>query len=107
MSEADTKAFKSHIENKVVQDIDNGLGVFLVDPHGQLINNILGRMNRRLEDVVLIDLGSDDYVAPFNLFHCKDATSFKEVVKIVSSFMHVLESFYDISHRNTNEPIFY
>src|SRR5205807_6744371 len=39
-------------------------------------------------------------VAPFNLFHSENPHSFKEVEKIVSAFMHVLESFYDISHKN-------
>src|SRR3989338_6845101 len=48
---------KSHfIENLVIQDIDAGRGVALLDPHGDSIEKILGLIPReRVDDVILFE----------------------------------------------------
>src|SRR5437667_7589112 len=74
----------SLIENLILQDINQGIGVCLLDPHGQLTDNVLSRMKKRIEDVILIDLSDRTYVAPFNLFHSEDPTDVFEVENIVS-----------------------
>ncbi len=45
------------------QNIKNGLGVCVVDPHGQIIRDILERSipDERIDDVVLLDLANSDY----------------------------------------------
>lgn len=102
------------IENLAIEDAKNGLGVCVIDPHGDVTNAIISRMvylskhdpkervrelfTQRLEkDVILIDLASREYVAPFNLFHCEDSSDPFEVENVVSAFMHILESVYQIS----------
>ncbi len=44
------------LSNMVIQDIQNGEGVCVIDPHGDLIEDILGHVPaERLEDVIIFD----------------------------------------------------
>jgi hypothetical protein len=85
------------IENLIIQDIKQGIGVCVLDPHGDLINAVLARVDRREEDVILLDIM--DYHSPFgiNLFACSDPTNPVEVQKIVNQVMHIFEKLYAIS----------
>jgi hypothetical protein len=79
------------IENLILQDIDQGLGVGLLDPHGDLTNAILAKMTKRLDDVILLDIA--DYNFPFglNLFTCNDPTDLKIVSEASNKVMHIFK----------------
>jgi type IV secretory pathway ATPase VirB11/archaellum biosynthesis ATPase len=50
------------LERMILQDIDAGRGVGLIDPHGDLYDKILGQIPKsRSNDVVLFDLTDVDY----------------------------------------------
>jgi excisionase family DNA binding protein len=52
----------------IVQDIENGLGVGVLDPHGDLIDKIIGYIpEKRFEDVVLLDPSDSDYPIGLNI----------------------------------------
>src|SRR5712692_7301980 len=87
------------IENLILQDIDQGLGVGLLDPHGDLTNAILAKMTKRLDDVILLDITEKDYPFGLNLFECHDPTDSVEVQKIVDLVMHIFEKLYDVSRQ--------
>src|SRR6185436_8553756 len=54
--------------NLIRQDIENGQGVAVLDPHGDLIDKILGIIPpERIADVVLVDPADDEYVIGFNI----------------------------------------
>ena len=54
--------------NLIRQDIENGDGVAVMDPHGDLIDQILGCIPEdRIKDVVLVDLSDEDFPIGFNL----------------------------------------
>ncbi len=54
--------------NLIRQDIDNGEGVAVLDPHGDLVDKILGIIPReRIQDVVLVDPSDDQYSVGFNI----------------------------------------
>jgi hypothetical protein len=54
--------------NLIHQDIQNGHGVGLLDPHGDLVDDILALVPReRVEDVVLIDPSDEEYSIGFNI----------------------------------------
>src|SRR5438128_2857883 len=72
------------IENLMLQDIEQGLGVCLLDPHGDLTNAVLSRMQKRLDDVILVDLGSLEYVAGLNLFHCDTPADASELENVIA-----------------------
>ena len=54
--------------NLILQSIQNGEGVAVLDPHGDLIDRILGVIpESRVNDVVLIDPVDEDYPVGFNI----------------------------------------
>src|ERR1700680_3794594 len=59
------------IENLIIQDIKQDIGVCLLDPHGDLTNAVLARLpDRREHDVILLDLAEYRYPFGINLFTC-------------------------------------
>src|SRR2546429_424036 len=56
------------IFNMIRQDIENGEGVALLDPHGDLVDKLLGVIPPdRVEDVILIDPSDEEYSVGFNI----------------------------------------
>jgi hypothetical protein len=54
--------------NLIKQDIENGEGVAVLDPHGDLIDKILGVIpQERIDDVVLVDPSDTEYSIGFNI----------------------------------------
>lgn len=54
--------------NLICQDIEQGQGMAVLDPHGDLIDQILGRIPvSRFDDVVLFDPSDDEYPIGFNI----------------------------------------
>jgi hypothetical protein len=54
--------------NLIQQDIENGEGVAVLDPHGDLINQILGIIpDDRIDDVVLVDPSDVEFPIGFNI----------------------------------------
>ena len=54
--------------NLIIQDIKNGEGIAVLDPHGDLIDQILGFIpEERFADVVLLDPADEEYPVGFNI----------------------------------------
>ncbi len=54
--------------NLIRQDIENGEGVAVLDPHGDLVDRILGIIPaQRIGDVVLVDPSDEQYSIGFNI----------------------------------------
>jgi len=54
--------------NLILQDIEHGEGVAVLDPHGDLVEEVLGRIpESRARDVVLLDPSDEDYPIGFNV----------------------------------------
>lgn len=54
--------------NLVQQDIEQGNGLAVLDPHGDLVDRILGIIpEQRLDDVVLIDPSDENFFVGFNI----------------------------------------
>src|SRR6266568_1383279 len=87
------------IENLILQDIDQGLGVGLLDPHGDLTNAILAKMTKREDDVILLDIQDEDHPFGVNIFECPNPQSNTAVQKIVDLVMHIFEKLYDVSRQ--------
>ena len=52
----------------IVQDIENGEGLAVIDPHGDLIEHTLARIpEHRIDDVILIDPSDAEYPVGFNV----------------------------------------
>ncbi|MEO7299225.1 MAG: type IV secretion system DNA-binding domain-containing protein [Verrucomicrobiota bacterium] len=54
--------------NMIRQDIEDGQGIAVFDPHGDLIDKILGCIpENRIDDVVLVDPSDEEYSIGFNI----------------------------------------
>jgi hypothetical protein len=55
------------IENMVISDIKAGYGLALIDPHGDLAEDVLDYVpQRRIEDVIYFNPADTEYPVPFN-----------------------------------------
>jgi hypothetical protein len=80
------------IENLMLQDIKQGLGVGLLDPHGDLTNAVLSRLPaEREQDVVFLDLAEYRYPFGINLFTCADPSNPATVSEAASKVMHIFK----------------
>jgi hypothetical protein len=78
--------------NMIVQDIEDGEGVGVLDPHGDLINAVLPRIPRhRVEDVILFDATDEEYPFALNILSAADA---QERERIVSETLMSLERYF-------------
>lgn len=58
--------------NLIEQDMQNGQGIAVFDPHGDLIDQILGVIpEHRINDVVLIDPADETYSVGFNILSAR------------------------------------
>lgn len=56
------------IKNMIMSDINNGNGVCLFDPHGDLYEEVINSVpQKRIKDVVLVDLADTEYPVGINL----------------------------------------
>ena len=54
--------------NLILQDLEQGQGLAVLDPHGDLIDEVLGRLpDNRLDDVILVDPADTEYPVGFNI----------------------------------------
>src|SRR2546425_3860087 len=63
-----TTLFRSLLLDMIVQDLEAGAGIGVLDPHGDLVDRILGHVpDGRLDDVVLLDPADEAYPIGFNV----------------------------------------
>lgn len=88
----------------IVQDIDAGKGVCVIDPHGDLVDVILERMpQNRLDDVIVFDPGDLRRPLGLNMLEYNLAKP-EEKSFIVSELMNIFNSLYDL--KTTGGPMF-
>lgn len=69
------------LTNLIIQDMNNGLGFSLIDPHGDLVESVISYIpENRVNDVVIIDPSDFEFPIGFNILSAKT-----EVEKIVLS----------------------
>jgi CxxC-x17-CxxC domain-containing protein len=63
----------SLLKNMIVQDIANGEGVCVVDPHGELVEGLLDKIpEERMKDVIYFNPADTDYHIGFNILELPD-----------------------------------
>lgn len=94
----------AYLENLIVQDIENGEGVGVLDPHGDLIDNVLGKIPReRIDDIIVFDPGKLERVIGLN-FLDYDPKFPEQKTFIVNELINIFDKLYDL--RQTGGPIF-
>ncbi len=88
----------------IEQDIKNGEGVGVIDPHGDLIEEILGKIPKeRVKDVVLFDPGDLNRCIGLNMLEY-DSAHPEQKTFIVNELMSIFEKLYDL--KQTGGPMF-
>lgn len=90
----------------IMQDIANGEGVTLIDPHGDLYNQVLESVPMdRYGDVVLVNPCDFEYAVGINFLECSP-TPFRSVEMnfIINEMIRIFDRLYDL--RQTGGPIF-
>jgi len=90
--------------NMIEQDILAGEGVGVIDPHGDLIDDILGKIpSSRIEDVVLFDPSNLDRVVGLNMLEY-DPKYPEQKTFIVNELINIFDKLYDL--KQTGGPLF-
>lgn len=83
------------IGNMLVQDVSNGEGVAVVDPHGELVQDLMQRIPvSRKDDVVYFNPADIDYSIGFNVLELSDPDDPKEKNLVASGLMSIFNKLF-------------
>ena len=92
------------LNNLSGQDIASGEGVCVIDPNGDLFEEVLGRVPRdRVKDVVVFDPGALSRPLGLNMLEY-DASRPEQKTFIVNELMNIFDTLYDL--KTTGGPMF-
>jgi len=92
------------LRNLIVQDIKNGQGVSLLDPHGDLVEGVLGLIPKeRAEDVIVLDPANLERPLGLNILEY-DAQYPEQKTFVVNELINIFDKLYDL--RQTGGPMF-
>src|SRR3990167_5651561 len=85
------------LQNMIVQDIKNGEGVAVIDPHGELIEKVLELVPReRAEDVIYFDPGDTAYSMGLNMLEY-DPRFPEQKSLIVNELLEIFNKLFNMS----------
>ena len=85
------------LHNMICQDIENGEGVCLIDPHGDLFHQVLLSIPKeRAKDVVLVDMCDFDHVIGLNFLECEGPHKSVQMNFIINEMMMIFHRLYDM-----------
>ena len=92
------------LTNMAVQDIQEGRGVCVIDPHGDLIESILGLVPKeRFEDVIIFDPSDLDRPIGLNTLET-DPKRPEQKTFVINEWLDILDKLYDM--RQVGGPMF-
>ncbi len=87
-----------------IQDVREGRGVALIDPHGDLVNDVLSLVpDERADDVIVFDPGDIEHPLGMNMIE-HDRTRPEQKTFIVNEMVGIFDKLYDL--RTTGGPMF-
>ncbi len=92
------------LANMILGDIRRGKGVAVIDPHGDLVEDILGAVPpERQEEVILFDPGNLKMPVGLNMLEY-DFSKPEEKTSIVNEMLQIFDKLYDL--KTTGGPMF-
>ena len=80
------------LENLIVEDMEQGIGVCVLDPHGDLVDAVLERVPKaRAAGIVVLDVADTEHPFGLNLFAVSDPNNTKLVDRAVSQLLEVFD----------------
>lgn len=90
------------MENLAIQDIQRGKGICVIDPHGDLIETILGRIPAdREEDVIVFDPSDIERPLALNML---EFSSPEQKTFVINEMINIFDKLYDL--KTTGGPMF-
>lgn len=90
------------MQNMIVQDIANGSGVCVVDPHGDLVEYVLNHIPKeRAEDVILFDPANTERPLGLNMLEFE---STEQKTFVINEMLAIFDKLYDL--KATGGPMF-
>jgi Type IV secretion-system coupling protein DNA-binding domain len=81
--------------NLALQDIHQGNGVCIIDPHGDAIKEIVARLpEERVDEVILLDPLDTAYPFALNLLTCPDPNDGKAAAETETQVVHIFKKLY-------------
>ena len=82
------------INNMIISDMRAGNGLCLLDPHGELVDDLLGYIpSNRINDVILFDVGDAEYPIGFNLLQADNEDEKNRIASgVVSTFQKLFDN---------------
>jgi hypothetical protein len=85
------------LNNMLVQDIERGEGMCLIDPHGDLYHQVLGSIpEKRAKDVILLDICDFDHAIGLNFMECEGPYKAMQMNFIVNEMLMIFSKLYDM-----------
>lgn len=92
-----------YLKNLILQDINNGEGCAFIDPHGDMVEDILTKIPAgRVDDVIYWNPGDSDFPIGLNIMEAPTAEA-KNIV--INSFIALLYKLYDPNHSGIMGPM--
>lgn len=92
------------LASMAIQDITNGEGVCMIDPHGDLINDVISRIPpERAEDVILFAPADTERPLALNLLEY-DSRYKEQKSFVINEMIKIFDKLYDL--KQTGGPIF-
>lgn len=80
----------SLLKNFLIQDIQNGMGLCVIDPHGDLVYDLIPFLGKRKEHTVLLDLSDTEHMLPYNPLQRREGVLVAEqVAKLLLAFKRI------------------
>lgn len=93
------------LANMIRQDIREGRGVCLIDPHGDLYDQIVENLPlNRAKDVVLFNPGQSDVAPGLNILECSGPFRSRQINYAVNELLKTFDRMYDM--RQAGGPMF-
>lgn len=92
------------LESLILQDIQAGRGVICIEPHGDLIAQIVGKIPaHRKDDVIIFDPADSEHIVTINPLIAENEA---QTALVVSAFLALLRKIYDPYNQGITGPRF-
>ncbi len=86
------------VSNLVVDSMQQGVGLCLIDPHGDVTEEVVKRCpENRVKDIILLDPMDTDFPFPLNLFSCRNPNDPKIAEATVEQIIQVFSKVFGMS----------
>lgn len=94
------------LQEMILQDIEAGEGVALIDPHGELAEKVIGLVpSFRSEDVIYFNPGDADYPIALNMLEY-DPNYPESKTFVVNELLEIFEKLYNLKTQGFGGPMF-